>query len=186
MREKHYFIAVSLPEEVKRELYEISVGLKERFRFKKWVHEADYHLTLAFLGASEIEKWENCMYLLAEKLQALSSFNMSLNHFDTFGLKQSPRIFWCGPAYNDSLFHLQALVVEACRESGYHLDEKPFHPHVTIARKYVGEADFTEENLRNCSLMMKDGIEVEVTRISLFETHMDQIPKYKEIRSIYI
>ncbi|MEH6943465.1 RNA 2',3'-cyclic phosphodiesterase [Bacillus sp. JJ722] len=186
MREKNYFIAISLPVEVKQYLNDKANVLRNTYDFKKWVHKEDFHITLAFLGASEKQKWQNCMEKVSEQIKNESAFPLRLTHFGVFGKQQKPRIFWCGPQYEERLFTLQEKVSETCKQSGYMLDTKPFNPHITIARKYNSEVDFKEEDLLTCNAILEEGIRFQLTRVSLFETHMDKVPKYQEIQTIYI
>ncbi|WP_042345239.1 RNA 2',3'-cyclic phosphodiesterase [Bacillus massiliigorillae] len=186
MNQHHYFIALSLPEHVKNQLHTKVNVLQERYDFKKWVHKEDFHITLAFLGASDEQKWQNCMEKVAEQLKDYSAFPLRLTHFGVFGHHDKPRIFWCGPQYEECLYTLQTKVSEACKQSGYILDTKPFNPHITIARKYNNEMNFTEEHLKECNDIIEEGISFEACRISLFETHMDKVPKYQELQTIYI
>lgn len=186
MKGHHYFIALSLPEHVKEQLHTKTTLLRQMYDFKKWVHRDDFHLTLAFLGASEKQKWQNCMEKVSEQIKNFSAFPLSLTHFGVFGQPKKPRIFWCGPQYEERLFTLQEKVYEACKQSGYTLDTKPFNPHITIARQYNNETYFTEENIRACNAIIEEGICFQACQVSLFETHMDKVPKYQEIQTIYI
>ena len=52
----HYFWAVMLPDEVKHIIHHRLEKDKGLFQFKRWVHELDYHITLAFLGYAEPQK----------------------------------------------------------------------------------------------------------------------------------
>ncbi|KKB43517.1 RNA 2',3'-cyclic phosphodiesterase [Bacillus thermotolerans] len=170
MKRNHFFYALPLPAEVKRELYEF-VQNKE-LPFSRFVHQEDLHLTLAFLGAAEEDKLNASIELVAEAIQQIDPFPLSIHSLGWFGKKTSPRIFWAGVKEEEQLYTLQKKVYEACRQAGFELDRKPFRPHITVARKWKGEvpfelpADAFEKNFLTNSVV-------------LYETHLDKLPKYK-------
>ncbi|MGM9924270.1 MAG: RNA 2',3'-cyclic phosphodiesterase [Bacillus sp. (in: firmicutes)] len=182
----HYFIAIPLPEEVKCFLGGEAQKISKKYPFHKWVHQEDFHITLAFLGASEVQKWQNCIEKVAEAIRDEQPFSLELTHFGTFGQPQKPRIFWCGLKYEERLFRLQRLVFAACKQSGYSLADQPFNPHITMARKYKGETAFSEHDLAACDADLGRGISFQAQKVSLFESHIDKVPKYQEIKTIYI
>lgn len=186
MKQLHYFIALSLPEEMKNYLNEKIKELKSIYQFKNWVHKEDLHLTLAFLGASEEEILQKCIKEVEEALSTVPPFSIYASHFDTFGLSERPRIFFCEPNKVEQLNLLQQKVYHICNENGYRLDEKAFHPHITIARKYVSEEVFTERDLLNCNELISEEMKFTINKVSLFETHMDKLPKYKEMKTIHL
>lgn len=183
-RQPHYFLALSIPREVKECLNKVSEQIMERYTFNKWVHKEDLHITLAFLGTSSQEQYEPCMRELKVLLRNTSTFPLQLSHFGTFGLREKPRIFWCGPDVQEKLLSLQRIVTSCCKANGFQLDDKLFNPHITMARKYEGNTLFTKTDLEKCDNLLKDGIQFTASTVSLFETHMDEIPKYKTLDSI--
>ncbi|MBR8644101.1 hypothetical protein KEH51_03585 [[Brevibacterium] frigoritolerans] len=48
--EYSFFFALVLPDDIKAYLNAVTEQLKPDFPFKKWLHPADYHITMAFLG----------------------------------------------------------------------------------------------------------------------------------------
>ncbi|MFD6439698.1 2'-5' RNA ligase family protein, partial [Peribacillus sp. NPDC060186] len=46
----HFFFALVLPDDIKTYLNDVTEQIKSEFPFKKWLHQADYHITMAFLG----------------------------------------------------------------------------------------------------------------------------------------
>lgn len=177
----HYFYAVTLPESVKISLREQATKLEKQFLFKKWLHYADYHITMAFLGsASDIMK-KTAIQNVALCLEGESRFNLTLHKLATFGRPERPRILWQGIDDAPELFHLQAKVFEACRQAGFALDTKPFTPHITLARKYVGDDNFSLEEANETLSIHKESFEV--TTITLYRTHIGATPSYEPIYS---
>ena len=73
---------------------------------------------------------------------------------------------------------VQSAVSAACKKNHFILDDRPFRPHITLARKYRAENPFTEEALQSCQSMLKELPPFYVKEVALFETRVDHEPKY--------
>lgn len=186
LKKHHYFIALSLSQDEKNSLYERVKELNLYDSFKKWVYKEDFHLTLAFIGAAKEEDLKICMNEIEKRLQNEPDFSLRITHFDTFGLQEKPRIFYCAPNNEILLYSLQKIVANICRKQGFNLDDKPFCPHITLARKYSNDEPFTVNKLTECSEVFQDSLILKARNICLFETHMDNLPKYKVIRTVQL
>ena len=180
MNNHHYFIAVKLPQEVKAFLKEWTDHHQSKYPFNRWVYPEDYHITLAFLGMVEEEKKEEIVRTLKESLVDAGSFTLTLNQFGTFGLMNKPRIFWIDVEHSDDLMRIQKKVFSEILNLGFRLDTKPFRPHITLARKWIGERDFDEKALTK----VEDGILFSVKEVVLYETHLNAKPKYIQVASV--
>jgi RNA 2',3'-cyclic 3'-phosphodiesterase len=178
----HFFFAVPLPTNLKQKIYSSLSDLKEESFFKKWVHEEDYHITLAFLGDTPDEKLDEAKSTVKKVVNTVPSFTITTNNFGTFGKKDSPRIFWLGLEHSTQLVDLQKLVYNACIEAGFSLDKKPFKPHITVARKWNKEEAFTSEWLEG--FQPEQSFTTDATEIVLYQTQLDASPKYKTICNI--
>ncbi|MGM9927118.1 MAG: RNA 2',3'-cyclic phosphodiesterase [Bacillus sp. (in: firmicutes)] len=183
---RHYFIAVSLPNQVKQYLKDITQQVAVLYPFEKWVHEEDYHITLAFLGPSDQQKWIDCMEDIEREIQATPAFSMQISHFGIFGKEEKPRIFWCGLQEDKRLVSLQEKVTQICKKHHYRIDEKPFRPHITVARKYKHDVLFRKDNLTTCDAFLKEEQVFMVNTITLYESRVEKTPKYTALRSIYL
>ncbi|WP_339147320.1 MULTISPECIES: RNA 2',3'-cyclic phosphodiesterase [unclassified Sutcliffiella] len=173
----HYFIAVPLPKEWKEELHLYMKELKGKYPFTRWVHPEDLHLTLAFLGNMEESQKEKLVSLTLDVAAQHRSFSLTLSELGTFGNPQSPRIFWLGVENSPSLNSLRKDIYAACEKVGFQLDSRPFHPHITLARKWKGPGSIDQESLLTNS---EKGGSYEVKEIVLYETHLNRMPKYEE------
>lgn len=183
---RHYFIAVPLPEEVKHYLFGVAHEVASMYSFKRWVHREDYHITLAFLGPSEEQQWKACMEDIEKEISFMLPFQLHVSHVGIFGLLERPRIFWCGLSENEVLRTLQKKVAQVCRQHQYKIDEKPFRPHITMARKYESSLDFTQEDVTRCNRVMNEGITFTGNAVTLYESHVEKEQKYQALRTIYI
>ncbi|MEY8349022.1 RNA 2',3'-cyclic phosphodiesterase [Bacillus cereus] len=174
----HYFLAVTLPNHVKEILANYKDVMKDKLPFRSWVHKEDYHITLAFLGSAtqeQLQGIEKGLQLLAN----IPELELALQNFSTFGLVESPRIFWAGLQENQALFDLQKQVHAICERNGFSLETRPYHPHITVARKWVGEEKFNLKDLKQLETVL-----FQADTITLYESHVHQTPKYKPIYEI--
>jgi RNA 2',3'-cyclic 3'-phosphodiesterase len=180
----HFFFALTLPDETKEYIYEIMEQIKPEFLFKKWLHKADYHITLAFLGNAPDEMKNNSMELVKEALKGEESVSLSLFQIGTFGSKNVPRILWTGVTVQEGLFEIQKKVYNACQEAGFSLDKKPFKPHITVARKYIGDRNFSIEELQQKAGLASRGHSFTASAVTLYQTHIGASPSYEPIFTI--
>lgn len=181
MEHAHFFYAVQLPEEVKEQLKDRIENLKSDLPFKAWVHPQDLHITLAFLGNADQTKLEESRKLIQSALTNHSSFELILDHLGIFGRKDSPRIFWAGAEESASLKDVRETVFSSCRIAGFELETRPFSPHITLARKWTGEAPFTYQMLESFNPFQSEKIKFTAERVVLYRTHLGKSPKYEPI-----
>ncbi|WP_242217666.1 RNA 2',3'-cyclic phosphodiesterase [Bacillus cereus group sp. BfR-BA-01380] len=175
---KHYFIAVKLPNEIKNILAEWKEMIEETTPFRSWVHKEDYHITLSFLGSAEERQLEK-LKLDLPQLAKMSRFSLTLQGCHTFGVQEQPRVFWVGVEEERALFDLQKEVYTICEQNGFQLETRPYHPHITVARKWKGEEAFDKNQLPSLPPRI-----FEVETVTVYETHVERVPKYEAIYEI--
>jgi RNA 2',3'-cyclic 3'-phosphodiesterase len=135
----HYFLAILLPDEVKAALAEWSKTLHDLpFNYKEWVHEKDFHITLKFLGGVADKQLVELNQKLESSKTSMSPFSIKGGPIGTFGSPKEPRILWAGVEAEETLFNNQAIVDKICSESGFAIENRPYRPHITIAKKWCG------------------------------------------------
>ena len=175
MEGHHYFFALLLPQHIKTYLQEKCEQIKMDFPFKRWVHHEDYHITLAFLGHASEEQLEKAAYYIEEVLRNSKGFELTLDQFGGFGRPDSPRIFWANTKESPVLNNIRKLVYDSCKMAGFHLDPRPFKPHITLARNWLGDNQFSMESLECFELEDKKFM---ANHVVLYETHLNKTPKY--------
>jgi 2'-5' RNA ligase len=97
------------------------------------VPAANLHLTLVFLGEVPQDRVE-----VARRAASAfhgSAFDLSLDRVGAFA---RAAVGWAGPStVPEELFRLQASLEAALRAAGFTIDDRPFAPHLTLARKQV-------------------------------------------------
>jgi len=139
------FIAIEIPEEVKKVLIEAQAQLdkdKAKLNLTK-----DFHLTLKFLGEIDENKVEEIKKRLSEI--KFGCFETSLTDIGVFPSEDYIRVAWVG--LEDSkgkIKKLQQEVDSKLETLGFKKDER-FHPHVTLARvKFTKDKEGLLKNLK--------------------------------------
>lgn len=177
----HFFFAVKLPSETKKQLNEYCKELKEKLPFSRWVHHEDYHITLAFLGSAPEHKLNTAGKLVADSLEGTKAFPLFINRLGIFGKESSPRIFWCDTEREERLHVVRDKVFSACQDAGFELETRPFKPHITLARKWVGTKAFQKSSIDQYNPFKEKALEFDAAEVVLYRTHLDKTPKYESI-----
>lgn len=177
----HYFWAVRLPDTIKQNIQNEMTNVKEIFQFKRWVHQNDYHITLAFLGSMDQQQLQPAIDLVGNAIKNEKAFPLQIQGLNIFGNHKSPRIFWAGVHQENKLFQLQAIVYEKCQEAGFTLENRPYSPHITLARKWIGDEDFKLELLEKYNPFRENPLSFQAGEVVLYKTNLEQIPKYEPI-----
>jgi 2'-5' RNA ligase len=129
------FVALEIPEPVRREVARRMAGLRDRLPRARWVDPEMIHLTLLFLGQVEDAKIPVLSDALREAFAKHPPLDLRLSGGSTFPPRRPARVAWVGMEAPEGLKALQADVSAAAVEAiGFEPEERPYHPHVTLAR----------------------------------------------------
>ena len=122
------FVAIDLPEEVKKTVENISGELSGAH----WVAADQLHLTLRFIG--EVD--EGLFRQIREALAGVSGnpFSLTLKGIGHFPPGKRARVLWVGMGESEELLKLQKKVELALIDAGIAPEARRFSPHITIAR----------------------------------------------------
>jgi RNA 2',3'-cyclic 3'-phosphodiesterase len=122
------FIAIDLPEQVKERLSRLRVDIPGA----RWVPDDQLHLTLAFLGDQDPETIPR----LKAELSAIRhpGFRLRFSTPGCFPNPAHPKVLWIGIEPEAQLNHLASQVRRALLSCDIPLEERPFFPHITLAR----------------------------------------------------
>ncbi|MES1241658.1 MAG: RNA 2',3'-cyclic phosphodiesterase [Acidobacteriota bacterium] len=129
------FVALEVPEAVRRELARRVAGLRERLPRARWVDPEMVHLTLLFLGETPADKVPALSAKLREAFANHPPMTLRLSGGGTFPPKRPARVAWVGLDAPEELAAVQADAVAAAVEAvGFEPEDRPFKSHVTLAR----------------------------------------------------
>lgn len=122
------FIAIDIPEDLKKSFAQLRTDIPGA----RWVPPEQIHLTLAFLGDVEEAVGETLRGELARI--RVPSFTLRPAGNGCFPGVRRPRVLWVGLRPEPRLLGLAAAVHHAVLACGLPLEERPFAPHITLAR----------------------------------------------------
>ncbi|MBE9505270.1 MAG: RNA 2',3'-cyclic phosphodiesterase [Chloroflexi bacterium] len=130
------FVAIELPDNVKRGLGSIIEGLRQRSHAPvKWVSADGIHLTLKFLGEIPAPRVEEVKKAVTTACIGTPPMRLEIDTLGGFPDTAQPRVVWAGLSGDiEVLSRLAARVDLALAELGYARESRPFVPHLTVAR----------------------------------------------------
>ncbi|MGB8657513.1 MAG: RNA 2',3'-cyclic phosphodiesterase [Candidatus Zixiibacteriota bacterium] len=129
------FIAIELPERIKKKIEELQAPFKKTNAFVSWVKPANIHVTLKFLGEVPEEKIEEVFSAIEQAVKEASRFSLSLKGTGAFPDFRRPRVIWIGTLSGEKeLSHLAARVEDEMEKIGFAREQRGFSAHFTIGR----------------------------------------------------
>jgi 2'-5' RNA ligase len=127
------FVALDIPEDVRAALRAFMAPLRRVAPAARWTRTEGQHVTLKFLGNVGEEKLEAIRSVLSP-LRSPEPVRMVFRGANFFPNVRRPRVFWAGVESSENLATLAADVEGALVAAGFAPEERPFHPHLTLAR----------------------------------------------------
>jgi 2'-5' RNA ligase len=132
------FVAIDLPDAARdaiaTEQQRIASALGGSNGSLKWVSAAHAHLTLVFLGTVDDAHVPALVETIGREV-AQPPFEMVLEGVGVFPPRGAPRVLWIGvTAGAAGLVQLQRELAARVAAFGLPLEDRPFHPHLTLAR----------------------------------------------------
>lgn len=129
------FIAIDLGETARAALGREIGRLRRALPGIRWTNPESLHLTLAFLGELDEPRLLGAMAAASAAAVQVAPFTLELAGFGTFGPQRAPRVVWAGVGgEREALSAAEVRLREALSVRGFLPDERPFSPHLTLAR----------------------------------------------------
>ena len=130
------FCAIDLPDNVRERSMQHVAQLRDAVpqMHASWSRD-QIHLTLKFLG--EIPQWRVAVLsqTASRAVEGLSPFDIAVAQTGAFPQHGPPRVLWIGVTdASGKLAELHARLEEECAQAGFAKEQRPFHPHLTLAR----------------------------------------------------
>jgi 2'-5' RNA ligase len=136
MEEVRSFIAIELPDGVKRGLRELQAQLKAGSQAPiKWVDPENIHLTLKFLGNVAAGRIEAIAAAMTNAVKGTTPFSLEVKELGVFPNPRRVQIVWVGlGGETEKLAGLQQRIESAMARLGFAPENRRFTPHLTLAR----------------------------------------------------
>jgi RNA 2',3'-cyclic 3'-phosphodiesterase len=147
------FLAVEVSDEVRTGISQVQHDLKRQLTEHltkdirmAWGQPNSFHLTIRFLGDTDKELLDPLRQAMAIVRRSHPTIQIPLDRLQAFPNLQKPRVLWVGPPEQwresdaaNRLTELQQGIEACCHSFGFAPDDKPFSPHLTLARIKAGE-----------------------------------------------
>jgi len=158
------FIAIPLNKPMSNSLGDIAAKMayQDKSNAVRWVDQANYHITLAFLG----DQNEGALETLAEGLDEQlphAGFELFLNRLSPFP-ESRPKLIAAMVDKSDALHQLHQQVLGVVAGNGINIERKKLLPHVTLGRYRHTKNQFAGAIPTSLNLLG------EVTEVSIFES----------------
>jgi len=149
------FLAVELSEELRKQIALVQQDLQPRLGDESskavriaWVQPASIHLTLRFLGETDEQLVDPMREAMETIRRSHPTIHIPLDRLQAFPNLRQPRVLWVGPsepwlksAAAKQLTALHREIESCCRSLGFTTEDKPFTPHLTVARIKAGDRE---------------------------------------------
>ncbi|MBO8136696.1 MAG: RNA 2',3'-cyclic phosphodiesterase [Desulfotomaculum sp.] len=183
MPEMRLFIAINLPSALKMKLKELQQQLAGCNCWVKWVKPENFHLTIKFLGETDIKKILAINSRLQKICQNVGTFQLKFTKLGTFPKANLPKVLWVGVEGNiDVLRNLNQQVEEEMQSIGFSRDKRRFSPHLTLGR--VKNSHNCHELLEKLSVLNKEGINFGTVEVKSMELMRSVLKKDGPVYSV--
>lgn len=142
MTKKRIFIAINLPEQIKKKLFEWELKLEQEYglgefrgRNINWVIKNNLHITLIFIGYATDEETYEIAKTIKETAKNHQSFFINLESIILGPTGKPSRMFWVEGEKNQELAELQNDLENALSVgNSYQKEIRAFKSHITLAR----------------------------------------------------
>ena len=181
------FIAIEIPDKVKKELAEALVELKGLAFSIRWVEPKNLHFTLSFLDNVEENKRNNLYRVVEKSLAGAPSFVIKLSKIISLPNFKRPRVIGLGLGGDvEILERLQKQTEKSLLDAGFTLKTRTkFSPHLTLGRvrKKVKRLERIKLGRKLLNFSFGFGQEFKVNSVTIFKSDLSAYgPVYTKLR----
>lgn len=130
MHPMRLFIGIPLAPAVAEQLGGLRARLESPGDGLRWSTPESWHITLQFLGATSKSEYA----CVVQRLRCLHAPFVPIQ-LEGIGFFDRAGVFFAGIHATPALASLQALVTAATSHCGFQPEDRPYHPHITLARR---------------------------------------------------
>lgn len=181
------FIAIEIPDKVKKELAEALVELKGLAFSIRWVEPKNLHFTLSFLGNVEKNKLNNLYRVVEKSLAGAPSFVVKLSKIVCLPNFRKPRVIALALGGDvEILEKLQKQIEKSLLDAGFTPKTRTkFSPHLTLGRvrKKVKRLERIKLGRKLLNFSFGFGQEFKVNSVTIFKSDLSAYgPVYTKLR----
>jgi RNA 2',3'-cyclic 3'-phosphodiesterase len=128
------FVAADVDDAARAACTNVAERLREKGFAGKWVPPENYHLTVAFIGAVELQRVDGVRAAVRDAAARIAPLEVALDAVGAFPNERRARIAWVGSAAEEPSFGALCRVVRSeLAQLGFTFDRHA-DAHVTLAR----------------------------------------------------
>ncbi|MFO0701866.1 MAG: RNA 2',3'-cyclic phosphodiesterase [Nitrospira sp.] len=149
------FLAVELGEDLRKQIALVQQDLQARLGKESskavriaWVQPSSIHLTMRFLGDTDEQLLDPMREAMVTVRRSHPTIQIPIDRLQAFPNLRQPRVLWVGPSeawftseQAKQLTSLHRGIESCCRSFGFTTEDKPFTPHLTVARIKAGDRE---------------------------------------------
>ena len=136
------FVAIELDDRIKAGLPSVASAFALRAparqaaeQLLKFVNLQQAHLTLMFLGEVASPQSDRIVAAMQLPIDGVAPFSLAFGGMGIFPPRGAPRVLWLGLAEGErEVIALQRIVARRLEALGIQLEDRVFHPHLTLGR----------------------------------------------------
>lgn len=167
------FLAFELPSEIRETLSKASEYGRAVLEDIRWVHVANIHLTVVFMGDVEEAQIGPIGEIAGGVCDRYAPFHIQVSGAGIFGSRRNPRVLWMGLGGEvERMSSFRDALQKGLAPFGIAEERRPFRPHLTLGRFRKG----TEANPSLYELLSKcqdmNGPEGVLRELALFKSDL--------------
>lgn len=176
MEKTHYFLGWPVSESVKGSLMPVQDQVKACGCHNHYPDQRDLHMTAVFLGSLKEEQLNHIHTYLSNEIPSIPGFSVTLTGLGTFGRIEQPRVVIYKVSAGERFYLHREDLFRFLSRLDLSLDQKPFTPHITLAKKW-NSLNGRHFELRD--LPHKQDMLMPVGTINVYKVQPDKLPRYE-------
>jgi len=165
------FIAAEVPPAIRAAFASVRDRLSQEAPAARWVRAEGMHLTFKFLGATPRARIRELGESVEGVARRTPPFRLVTGRTGVFGAPRRPRVLWLAlEGEIEASLALAGSVEAALAPLGFAPEERPFRPHLTLARFENARGGALPEVVRAALESSLAGAPFPVDAVSLFES----------------
>jgi RNA 2',3'-cyclic 3'-phosphodiesterase len=147
---RRIFVAITLDKVLRCHLAELQEKIRPLLRKGRFTNPELLHLTIQFLGSLSDDQITRLIDSQKNWVTGIKPFDLQVTETGLFN-KRNKSILWAGVKADDQLFDLAGQINETMALLGFR-EERPFRPHITLAREAVFVDELSMDIYKSFSL----------------------------------
>lgn len=172
MQTQRLFVCFELSRENKRELDSYQRELRKCSSNIGWSRVENMHLTLKFLGDTDVSKIDELKSGLRAAVGYINTFKQKFDTAGAFPNMKQPRVLWVGAKNVETKLVEIATTVDQCVATfGFEKENRSFKPHLTLGRVKSG---FPQDVVEKMQKIQPPDFIVQCSEITLMRSELNQ------------